>query len=109
MDTKFLYLTTTGRLTGTPREIEIWFVEAGGKYYVLSYLLDRAQWVKNIQKNPRVRVRVREQQFNAIARVLDQRGDVDAWNLARHLSQEKYGWSEGLPIEIAPLAEGQGT
>jgi hypothetical protein len=24
---QFLYLTTTGRKTGLPREIEIWFVE----------------------------------------------------------------------------------
>jgi hypothetical protein len=26
----YLYLTTTGRVTGQPREIEIWFTERGG-------------------------------------------------------------------------------
>ena len=28
---QYLYLTTTGRKTGLEREIEIWFVETGGK------------------------------------------------------------------------------
>ena len=36
MDEQYLYLTTTGRVTGKPREIEIWFVESAGKYYVLA-------------------------------------------------------------------------
>src|SRR5438132_181546 len=35
-DTPFLYLTTTGRKTGLPREIEIWFVEADGRLYILA-------------------------------------------------------------------------
>ena len=36
MPDQFLYLTTTGRVSGLPREIEIWFVEANGKYYILA-------------------------------------------------------------------------
>jgi hypothetical protein len=28
----YLYLTTTGRVTGQPREIEIWFTEHGGHF-----------------------------------------------------------------------------
>jgi len=35
-DAQFLYLTTTGRKTGLPREIEIWFVEADGRVYILA-------------------------------------------------------------------------
>src|SRR5438093_2559695 len=51
----FLYLTTTGRRTGLPREIEIWFTERGGYYYVIAEHRERADWVRNIQTDPRVR------------------------------------------------------
>jgi deazaflavin-dependent oxidoreductase (nitroreductase family) len=97
---QFLYLTTTGRKTGQPRQIEIWFVEAEGKLYILAEHFHRAQWVKNILANPRVRVRVGEDEFDATARVLDPAQDGEAWETARRLAREKYGWGEGLPVEI---------
>lgn len=97
---QFLYLTTVGRVTGRPREIEIWFVESEGKYYILAEHFHEAQWVKNIQHNQRVRVRVGEQDFEATARVLDQQRDRDGWETTQRLAVEKYGWGDGLPVEI---------
>ena len=97
---KFLYLTTTGRVTGKPREIEIWFVESNGRFYVLAEHFHKAQWVRNIERNPRVRVRIGSQEFEATARILDEAGDRETWQTAQHLSREKYGWGEGLPVEI---------
>jgi hypothetical protein len=32
----YLYLTTTGRVTGQPRELEIWFTERGGHFYLVA-------------------------------------------------------------------------
>jgi deazaflavin-dependent oxidoreductase (nitroreductase family) len=52
MAEEYLYLTTIGRVSGKPREIEIWFVESGGKFYVLAEHGHKAQWVRNIIKNP---------------------------------------------------------
>lgn len=101
-DTEFLYLTTTGRKTGQPREIEIWFVAAEGKYYVIAENREDAQWVKNILHNPQVRVRVGDRAFNATARVLDPQHDRAAYEHAQRLEEAKYGWSDGLPVEIAP-------
>ncbi len=101
-DEEFLYLTTTGRNTGQPREIEIWFVTAQGKYYVLAEHREQAQWVKNIQRNQRVHVRVGDRTFSATARVLDRDRDGAVYDLAQQLEGEKYGWSDGLPVEIAP-------
>ena len=98
-----LYLTTTGRVTGRPREIEIWFVIRKGKYYVLAEHFLKTQWVKNILKNPRVLVRVAGREFEAAARVLDPGDDKQIWELARQLARRKYGWGEGLPVEIAPV------
>ncbi|MBI3800677.1 MAG: nitroreductase family deazaflavin-dependent oxidoreductase [Deltaproteobacteria bacterium] len=35
----YLYLTTTGRRSGQPREIEIWFTQCAGQYYVIARLV----------------------------------------------------------------------
>ena len=51
--TQFLYLTTTGRKTSLPREIEIWFVEADGCVYVLAEHSHKANPVKKVLSNPR--------------------------------------------------------
>jgi deazaflavin-dependent oxidoreductase (nitroreductase family) len=99
---QFLYLTTTGRITGQPREIEIWFVESKGKLYILAEHFHKAQWVKNIERNPRVRVRVGASEFEATARALDETRDADTWKLAQELEREKYGWGDGLPVELVP-------
>jgi deazaflavin-dependent oxidoreductase (nitroreductase family) len=102
MSVQFLYLTTTGRTSGLPREIEIWFVEAEGKYYILAEFT-HSHWVQNIAKDPRVRVRVDDLKFEATARALDPEHDAAAWKMAQRLEREKYGWGEGLPVEITPL------
>ena len=97
---EYLYVTTIGRITGEPREIEIWFVEAKGKLYILAEQFHDAQWVKNIERNPRVRVRLGARQFEATARVLDGERDRPTWLTAQRLAREKYGWGDGLPVEI---------
>ena len=50
----FLYLTTTGRVTGNPHKIEIWYVEHEGCFYMCTEHPQKADWVKNIRKNPAV-------------------------------------------------------
>jgi deazaflavin-dependent oxidoreductase (nitroreductase family) len=97
---QYLYLTTTGRVTGQPREIEIWFVEFDDRFYILAEHFNRAQWVQNIRRTPRVRVRLGNHQFDATARVLDEQRDAMAWQRAQQLAREKYGWGDGLPVEI---------
>ncbi len=100
---QFLYLTTTGRKTGLPREIEIWFVTFDNKFYILAEHRERAHWVRNIRANPRVRVRVGEQTFDATARVLDADLDRAAFTHTQQLERDKYEWGDGLPVEITPL------
>lgn len=99
---QFLYLTTTGRKTGSPREIEIWFVHHAGRFYILAEHFQRAQWVRNILADPAVRVRLAGREFNATARVLDKQADAALYKLAQRLEREKYGWGDGLPVEITP-------
>src|SRR5262245_21922217 len=101
-DLQVLYLTTTGRVSGLPREIEIWFVASDDKLYILAEHFHKAHWVQNIASNPRVRVRIGDRDLEATARILDPEQDRDVWQRAQRLAEEKYGWGDGLPVEITP-------
>jgi len=105
-DEQVLHLTTLGRSTGLPREIEIWFIMHGERFYVFAESGEAAGWVKNIRRNPAVRVRIGERQTAATARVLDRRADQDLWDQVAAIADRKYGWGEGLPVEITPLRKG---
>jgi deazaflavin-dependent oxidoreductase (nitroreductase family) len=102
MPLKYLYLTTTGRVTGKPREIEIWFVGHGNSFYILAEHLHDTQWVKNIKRDSRVRVRLGDRTFEASARVLDYNRDRKLWLAVQALAREKYEWGDGLPVELTP-------
>jgi deazaflavin-dependent oxidoreductase (nitroreductase family) len=100
---KVLLLTTIGRKTGLPREIEIWFVVHRGCFFLFAETGEAAKWVKNIRRNPEVRMRIGEHRINATARVLDAPGDQGLRNQVAAIARVKYGWGDGLPVELHPL------
>jgi deazaflavin-dependent oxidoreductase (nitroreductase family) len=85
-DDDFCYLTTTGRVTGQPHTIEIWFALDGRTLYMLSGS-HTSDWVRNLLRAPDVAVRLGETIFAGRARLVAQ-ADEDA--LARGLVLEKY-------------------
>jgi deazaflavin-dependent oxidoreductase (nitroreductase family) len=93
-----LYLTTVGRNTGKLRTIEIWFVSYEGRLYLLAEHGLKAQWVRNIQANPEVRIQIAQHRFRAHGRILDDARDRQEWQAAAALSRRKYGWGHGLPV-----------
>ena len=99
---EFLYLTTTGRTSGRPREIEIWFTEREGRYYVIAEHLRETHWVQNVLADPRVEVRVDGAEFAARARVIEADGEPEIHAAARERSEKKYGWGDGLVVELTP-------
>ena len=101
-ESAYLYLTTIGRLSGLPREIEIWFTQWQGRFYVIAEHGERAHWVQNLRVNPRVRWRVAKETFAGLARVVEPAIDPDLHALAQTRSSEKYGWGDGLVVELAP-------
>jgi deazaflavin-dependent oxidoreductase (nitroreductase family) len=103
-DRKVLYLTTTGRKTGMPREIEIWFVVHGGCFFLFAETREAANWVKNIRQNPAVTVRIGERKIGATARVLDAPTDHELRNQVAAIARLKYGWGDGLPVELHPFS-----
>ena len=102
-DLPYLYLTTTGRKTGLPREIEIWFVVHGGSFYIFAEGFHQAHWVRNIAQHARVRVRVGDRSLDAAAEALDQARDAGEWHTVQDLARAKYGWGDGLPVRITPV------
>ncbi len=101
-EVEFLYLTTAGRRSGLPREIEIWFTRLNGRYYLIAEQGRRARWVQNLLANATVHVRVAGANFTATARVVDPAGELALAEPVRTRSREKYGWGDGLIVELDP-------
>jgi deazaflavin-dependent oxidoreductase (nitroreductase family) len=91
----YCYLTTTGRVSSRPHEIEIWFGLQNSTLYLLSGD-GRSDWVKNLRKNPSVTVRIGKHTFTGIARIVAEKAEDTA---ARYLLAEKYQeWEEGKTL-----------
>lgn len=95
----FLYLTTRGRRSGNPREIEIWYTHHDGRYYVIAEHAD-ANWVKNILADPSVSFRIGETSFEGLARLVEPKTHPELHQAVQELSKEKYGWGDGLVVEL---------
>ena len=106
---QYCYLTTTGRVTGNPHTIEIWFALENGTLYLMAGGRDQTDWVRNLRRHPEISLRIRDQRFQGRARVVDPASDEDT--LARRLLVAKYantgyggdlsGWGRtALPVAI---------
>jgi len=101
-EAEYLYLTTTGRRSGLPREIEIWFTSSSGRYYLVAETGERAHWVRNLRADPRVRWRVDARIFRGRGRVVDPTREATLTTVVRARSRAKYGWGNGLIVELRP-------
>lgn len=97
-------LITTGRTSGRPREIIIWFASVGDRVFVLAGGRERAHWVQNLRADPVVRVRIRKRTFEGRGQPVE--GEQDD-PVARAAIAAKYGtkwltnWlRESLPVRI---------
>ena len=94
---------TRGRKTSLPREIEIWFTELGGRYYVIAEY-PTSQWLQNLQACPDVHVRIAEERFAATARVITPESDATLHKKVQEASRQKYGWGDGVVVELVPVS-----
>jgi deazaflavin-dependent oxidoreductase (nitroreductase family) len=107
----FCYLTTTGRVSGRPHTIEIWFALEDRTLYLLSGGGDRSDWVRNLRTRPEVTVRLGRRdgpELAGRARLVEASSDED--ELARDLVTGKYqptyggdlsGWRRSaLPVAV---------
>jgi deazaflavin-dependent oxidoreductase (nitroreductase family) len=82
-----LLLTTTGRKSGQKRVTPLQYEEIDGLYYLGAARGLKADWVRNIQANPQVEIRVGAKRFHGCAEVINdptQFADFMEVRLERH-------------------------
>ena len=91
----FCYVTTTGRTTGKPHRIEIWFAADPERdtIFMMSGGRDRADWVRNLVASPRCTVDIGTTTFVGYARVIEGTAEDDT---ARTLVHDKYAHGDDL-------------
>jgi deazaflavin-dependent oxidoreductase (nitroreductase family) len=106
-DEPFAYLTTTGRVTGEPHEIEIWFGADDTTVYFLSGGRDRADWVRNLQQDARVTVRIADRILAGTARVVaaddpeDRAARQLVWRRYTTAGRDLTNWRDtALPVAV---------
>lgn len=112
MGSQELDLITTGRRSGTPRTVELWFGYQNGYVYLLSGLDASGtptHWYRNLQAHPKATLRVKSRDISAEAEPVPE-GDREAvTNQTFDLLLGKYGletmwqWYEGrqfLPVKL---------
>jgi len=76
-EVEFCYLTTTGRASGTPHRIEIWFVAHDDGAYLLSNSVE-ADWYRNLKAEPNVSLEISGERRDTTARPVDPSDAADA-------------------------------
>ncbi|HEX7247104.1 MAG TPA: nitroreductase/quinone reductase family protein [Actinomycetota bacterium] len=89
----FCYLTTTGRISGNPHRIEIWFVLADETVFLMAGDRERSDWVRNLMITPDVELELGGRKRTTRARVIEETSPDD--ELARRLMLEKYRARDG--------------
>lgn len=87
-DLDFCYLTTTGRVSGRPHRIEIWFGVRDAMVYLLSGGGERSDWVRNLMAQPEVALELGGRKRTTTARIIAAGSDEDG--IARQLLVDKY-------------------
>lgn len=110
---QYCYLTTRGRVTGRPHEIEIWFALNGSTLYFLSGGGETSDWVRNLRADPSVTVKLGERIFKGLARFPS--AEEEQQNARQMLTGKYQSWRPGrrmspwgrtaLPVAVDLLEE----
>jgi deazaflavin-dependent oxidoreductase (nitroreductase family) len=103
------YVTTTGRRTGRPHQIEIWFATDGTTVWLLSGGGERSDWVQNLLARREANVRIGDEEFTASARLpLPQ--DEEKRTASRLLADKypgyfQHAFADGYIIALDPAGQ----
>ena len=106
---QFLYLTTTGHKSGKPHHIEIWFVAHEGCFYIVAEKREQTHWIQNIRHDPYITFRIGtktakpdDPSYIGHGRVINPDDEPPLTQAVSALMDAKYGWSNGLIVELKP-------
>ena len=88
-DVEDCYLTTTGRRTRNPHEVEIWFGTLDATLYLISGNGPTADWYRNLLADPNVQVRIDDVVHSGTARPVAGSGERER---VGDLMGAKYVW-----------------
>ena len=101
-------VTTIGRRSGNPHEIEIWFGVIGDTMYLISGNGPTADWYRNALANPRVSVRLSGEVHVGVARdvtdpeerrrVGDMMGQKYTWDGDPSIGLTRQAWCYEVPV-----------
>jgi Uncharacterized protein conserved in bacteria len=81
-------ITVTGRSSGRPISLPIWFAPLGNKLYLIPVKGSDTEWFKNVLKRPSIRLAARGKTLTAIARPISDEAQLDK---ILEKFREKYG------------------
>lgn len=97
------YLTTTGRRSGNPHTVEIWFAVVGDTLYLLSGSGGRSDWCRNLEADPRASFRIARTEYQMRGRRLAPGAEAET---AREAVYAKYAPGyEGDLVEWRAVAQ----
>lgn len=110
----FAYLTTAGRVTGRPHEIELWFAADRVSVYFLAGGREQSDWVRNLAHSRHATVRICGRTVGGSGRTISAGSDEDG--RARDLVWRKYAsgpddltsWRDTalvVAVDLAPYAQ----
>ncbi len=70
------------------------------RYYIMSELQKKADWVQNIIRNPRVSFTINDTIFKGTARIVEPDKEPQLTAEVSKLMSTKYGWNGGLIVEL---------
>ena len=91
-------LETIGRVTGRPHVVEIWFAAdpTRDRVYMMAGDRDRADWVRNVRHDGRVRIKLGRTWLSGYATEIE--GSSDEAPCRQLLAAKYYGWRDGQPL-----------
>jgi deazaflavin-dependent oxidoreductase (nitroreductase family) len=91
---EFAYLTTTGRVSGRPHRIEIWYRRIDDVVWLISGGRDGADWVQNLRADPRCTIEIGDEVLTGTA-FLDAQDELAP---RQALAARYQQWEPGQPM-----------
>ncbi|MEO7118323.1 MAG: nitroreductase family deazaflavin-dependent oxidoreductase [Candidatus Limnocylindrales bacterium] len=96
-DQPYAWLTTTGRRSGQPRTVELWFALRDTTALFLAGGGESTHWVQNALVDPRVRLRLDSTEYPGVARAPAAASAEDRYT-RQALAAKYQGWRDGQPL-----------
>lgn len=94
VDHEYAYLTTTGRVSGRPHRIEIWYRRLDDVVWFIAGGRNGADWVQNLRAAPSCTIEIGDEVLTGTAFF----GPQDAIEPRQALAARYQGWRETDPL-----------